>query len=155
MAKNIILSFERAEEMKDMKINGLTLQAIGNQYGLTRERVRQILNSYFPGEKLPKCKSMGKKRIPRIKKICKGCSSVFDALPSAKTNYCKNACRFLNFRFKVRYSKLLTDDEWREYYRERANYYYNKNKDTPRFKKKIKEYNKRAKEKRQNSKKYE
>lgn len=32
-------------KMFEMRLNGCTLQEIGNEFGITRERVRQILNS--------------------------------------------------------------------------------------------------------------
>lgn len=33
----------RRQEMRQMRLAGMTLQTIGDQYGMTRERVRQLL----------------------------------------------------------------------------------------------------------------
>ena len=38
---------ERALEIKKLRESGLTLQKIGNNYNISRERVRQILKSSF------------------------------------------------------------------------------------------------------------
>lgn len=41
---------ERAQAMVRLRYDErLTLQAIGKRYGLTRERVRQIINAYLAG----------------------------------------------------------------------------------------------------------
>ena len=40
--------------IKDMRESGLTLQSIGNHIGRTRERVRQILNEFYPDTQRPK-----------------------------------------------------------------------------------------------------
>lgn len=34
-------------QIKELRNQGLTLQAIGNQVGVTRERIRQILNEHY------------------------------------------------------------------------------------------------------------
>lgn len=36
---------KRQQDIKELRNQGLTYQAIGNRYNLTRERVRQIINS--------------------------------------------------------------------------------------------------------------
>ena len=42
----LIEKLARAKEIYQIRQEGKTLQAIGNQYHLTRERVRQIINWY-------------------------------------------------------------------------------------------------------------
>lgn len=82
---------------------GYTLQEIGNRVGVTRERIRQILNKYFGN---PKYCLMCGKRIPADRRYCPKCRIIFE----------KNPYRFLE---KRRGDNSKRCKKWRESHREK------------------------------------
>lgn len=63
----------RNEQMAEMRAAGKTLEEIGQHFGITRERVRQLVG-----------------KIP-ISKACEGCGSEMD---SAARQFCSEECRY-------------------------------------------------------------
>lgn len=49
----------RIKAIKEMRLKGMTLQAIGTKYGLTRERIRQICNTGKPHVVIHRKRPMG------------------------------------------------------------------------------------------------
>lgn len=78
---------KRAEEMKELKLKNMSLQQIGDFYGLTREAVRLILLKHFglKHRKTPKtfhCLVCNKPFGENPRKLCsKECSRVHQGLP--------------------------------------------------------------------------
>lgn len=81
---------ERAERMAEMYRSGVTLAEIGAAFGITRERVRQILNhSTLDAE------ARRKIRYPhgvRETRACEYCGTTFTAPRSRIKRYCKVEC---------------------------------------------------------------
>jgi hypothetical protein len=71
--------FKRDEEMMNLRLQGKTLQEIGNLYDVTRERVRQILlrlnikKPIVKKEKLTYYERSKKRFLDKIEKLEKGC----------------------------------------------------------------------------------
>lgn len=134
---------QRADAMRDLKISGKTLEEIGPMYGVSRERVRQILKSFFPDEVFPNKYNKGSFLVARVKNTCIYCGIVFETLPSAMKKRCSKSCP----SYKPVTGSTL--EEYHLYHAKRAmvNYYKRKAKDPVAFKEKNRRYNKNYSEK--------
>lgn len=123
---------ERGAKILKMRDNGLTLQQIGKEFGLSRERVRQIEINYLG---LP---ARGQHKLPDLKFKCKLCGKEFMARYRERT-YCSPRCFSLYLRSRGKSESERRRDKNR-YQKER----YQRFKDDPEFRKKVREYNRRA-----------
>jgi hypothetical protein len=73
------MTLKQIEEIKTKRLSGqYTLQELGNEYGVTRERIRQVVG-------VPKLRK-------RIKKDCPNCGKTF-IVGMAKRNLCFANCK--------------------------------------------------------------
>ncbi len=135
-------------DMADMKLEGKTLEEIGDKYKCTRENVRQKLSKYFPDIEFPNFQ--GKKHPPSkykmVNRKCETCKKPmkFRGTPSMiKKRFCNSECFGDRDGVKYRWSKMNYKQR-KEANLEKTMNYYNKHKNDPHFKAKIKEYNRRA-----------
>ena len=132
---------ERAYKMKCLRMEGKSLEYIGKEFSITRERVRQILKSFFPNEILPKLNNKGRKFVQRVKANCTFCGIEFEMFPRhvKKRMIC-------NFKTCPKFKPIQgrTPEEIRLFNRNRMREYNRKHKDDPHTKMKRKEYNRRA-----------
>lgn len=148
----------QAERYWKMFCDGLTLQDIANQVGVTRERVRQVLNRYYPEEyKLQKDEnSVGRlvkrlQALDEIKGICAHCKKEFSNAGGRR--FCSKECHRDSMR-KYEYPEWVngrsirrenfTKDEWRQINTLRGRFYYQTHKEEQR--KRSREYMKRTKD---------
>lgn len=136
--------------MADMKLEGKTLDEIGKKYKLSRERIRQILNQYFPDIDFPNAYH-GRPVDPskRVDITCKQCKKVITVLKSIlksrNITFCSNQC-YLDFHG---YNKLpvsinrMNPEQFKVWNAARSKSYYHAHKNDPHFKRKIQMYNRR------------
>ncbi len=134
-------------DISDLRLKGLTLKEIGKKKNLTGERIRQILQKYFPD--IPKrLESVG-----TIDKKCLRCSKISTYLnysANRKRIYCGLECRSLaRVTNGERGWRHLPLEEKRKYYRERMRLYYPKIKNKEWFKHTVWKNNTKATLKRQ------
>lgn len=131
----------RAKEMAYLRRKKLSLQEIADKFGITRERVRQILIERFPGEEFPNCLI-----VPKITFKCTECGKDKEIYPSQAHAYrfCSKACAKAN-RLKVAIashkptnSRFAPIELRRAYWRIRTKKYYEEHSHEPRFKARIK-----------------
>src|ERR1035437_6852263 len=141
-AKNI----KRATEFLEMKNKGMTLNEIGYVTKLTRERVRQILNGYFPNQVI-NVGSYRKEHREYIEFICDQCKKKYSEYEKAKIEnknktehqFCGIDC-FQTYRNTHKF--YHTEQERLEYYRKRGRRYYNEVlKKRPNFHSMIRKWN--------------
>lgn len=137
-------------DVADMRLEGMSLSQIGEKKGLSRERIRQILNRYFFDITFKKCSPPGRKRslVTFIKIECKFCKKI-----KTFRNFKENKKRkFCSFKCYMKYEgrKIgrnvsgMTKEEYRKYNRIRGRRYYRVHKYDPEFRAKIKKYNQTA-----------
>lgn len=81
---------QRQQTMLDeYSVSGVTLEAMGEKYNLTRERIRQIITKH------PDFYNVKAKKIFDTKKkvICKQCGNELLVMKSALTKFCNAQCR--------------------------------------------------------------
>lgn len=132
------MNINRADEMRDLRITGMTLDEIGKKYNLTRERVRQILKQFFPFEDL----NIYHKSLAYEDTVCGYCKKDMRCLVTKKTKYCSKICSGFGSR-KHQDALWKETPEYKAECAKRAYDYYHKHKNEPRHKAKIKEYNRR------------
>ena len=76
---------ERIIEMHERRVSGESLRNIGMRFGITRERVRQLIVKYYPEYVHPK------KNVKEIRE-CKFCGKKILDFKRAKTKYCSKRC---------------------------------------------------------------
>lgn len=132
---------KRAKEMLGKYNGGMTLERVGQEYGVTRERVRQLLVS--TGEYVSRPKS--KVRVI-YSLVCKQCKGSFNTFFPEKI-YCSTSCSRKGYVTKrwgeghvaVRNRSI---EEKRKYGRERMRlYYHNVLKKRPDFHERVRRYN--------------
>lgn len=121
-----ILNDRRVDHMFLMKKSGMTLEQIGLEYGVTRERVRQLIAS-MPGYVLHKC--VRKPTSVNIKRICLNCFSYFWIKKHIDKNkkYCRPQCGYESMRgmhYIKKPRKEADKEDWRRYWNERTKWYY-------------------------------
>lgn len=132
-------------EMADMKLSGMTYEAIAKKKGLTRQRIEQILKLFFPDIEFPNRSFY----IPKIQVTCIVCGTVKE-YPDYKMYRTRKYC---NVKCQVKLSpKKSTPEEKREYWRNRTLAFYHSHKHLPHYIAKHKEYNRTAHEKRKQAK---
>lgn len=129
---------KRAMEIYRLRLDGKTLKEIGIKFGLTRERVRQIIKIYYPEYKHPK-KTHILFGVPCANSKC---ANTFSKKNFEKRIYCSIKCSAEHRR------KNRTEEERKAILRERCLKYYHAHKHLPHFIKKRRQYNKNANEKR-------
>jgi hypothetical protein len=73
------MTLEQIEEIKEKRLSGnYTLQEIGNQYGVTRERIRQIVG-------VPNLRK-------HLEKMCINCGNTF-IITNVTRNLCRAGCK--------------------------------------------------------------
>ena len=142
-------------DIADMRMTGMTMLEIGKVKNLSRERIRQILITYFFDIEFPKniIRKTKSNKYPVIDFICKNCGIVKQksSCPSRIGQiFCKTDC-YLAFyrreRLTIPLSKM-TKEQYREWNNKRCNEYYKKHCHEPRFREKIREANRKYKLKR-------
>lgn len=97
------------ESIKELLIeyenSNMTLEQIGEIYGITRERVRQFYNEYLGRPKRLIIRSKYKKGI------CKFCGKEFEYLKNKNINFCSKKCKIDSFdkRNPIKNSKFLEE----------------------------------------------
>lgn len=84
----------RAEAMYDLRIKGLTYEEIGKEFGVSRERVRQI-GKILPPEKAQFFRNFSvikKTFIIREKRKCPKCGKLFEVRNTSSRKYCSWEC---------------------------------------------------------------
>ena len=133
-------------KIADDRMNGATLESIGRKLNLTRERIRQILQKYFPDLEFPDLRVKYSGRLKGGHMIpCKQCKKkiyVTKRLEEIR-KYCSQECFYKYRGFKKLPIPVtrMTKKQFQKYNRERCNMYYHKHKNELWFKQKIKERN--------------
>ena len=77
---------DRLEQIRELKISGLTYAQIGEKMGLSRQRIQQILAPQNKRYELLKTEING---------VCQGCGGMFDVLDRHHLDYSKDEVVFL------------------------------------------------------------
>lgn len=129
---------ERVAEMILLKQKGNSLQTIGNKFGITRERVRQLI-SKEPGYKSYKAQIF---RQPDVSVKCI-CGEIFTKRPYHSKKYCSIKCAI--HAMGKNYTKNLSREELLDYRnRRQINYYHTVLKHRPDFKEIVRKNNAKA-----------
>lgn len=93
-SRRSVVSWDRIEEMAKRKATGESLASIADDYGITRERVRQLIKKYEikHGIKLPRASFTANHTYDVMKK-CDGCGKLMKYLPSLPRMFCSRGCR--------------------------------------------------------------
>lgn len=142
----------RAEKMFDMYKSGQSLQEVGDEFGITRERVRQVLKSFFAEDhQLAKQESRAIRKMPETVDVpCKHCGTSFTKKRTAQARFCSDKCKFVHQGYpdwiqgRPMYPEAMTKEEWRIINNIRMKLNYKKN---PRIREKAKEWYHKNKEK--------
>lgn len=132
-------------EMFELKKQGLTLQEIGNRYGVSREYVRKLISSIDGYTELRQT-GLGN-RVERCDFICEQCGEKSKRLPGSVKNrkFCSMDCYVASKGKKRVYISSMTEEERKKYHADRARKYYNSIlKHKPGFKERVAQYNKKA-----------
>ena len=105
--------YQRTSEMSRLKLEGKTLQYIGDRFDISRERVRQILST--TGIKYPHAK-VGEK-VERENRTCPHCKNTFRIKKTLSKVFCSQKCHYA--------SKFKTPEQKRIYHLEKARQWYN------------------------------
>lgn len=140
----------RYMDYANRKLSGETLESIGDIYGVSRERIRQVLKMYFPDIKFPKQHHPA--TLSRVEKKCfrESCTNIMSGLNSyvSRHPYCSRQCYLINTGKNIVNISSMTKEEFRVFNNNRCkNYYHRVLKHKPDFQKKVKEYNRLASEK--------
>lgn len=130
---------ERAEKMASLRREGKSLEQIGEEFSLTRERVRQILIQSFPTETFRHAKILQYKTFE-----CKHCKKEKTVLLSifkySKLKFCSRKC-YADYKIACRKatgiptgSHFVSIAERRAYYSHAAKRWYERHKNDPAFK---------------------
>lgn len=138
---------KRAEEMSDLFEEGWTYAEIGRLFDVTRERVRQILNSHYGSHFAEKRKEITElrrnlsKEARTIEVACKNCSELFKKDKFQNKKYCSKKCA-RDKRMVNEYpdwvgdrgisKENFTEEEWREINRIRTRQSYHRHIDKRR-----------------------
>lgn len=139
----------------EMYCSGMRLQQIGKEIGKTRERVRQILNKYYPDEyQLQKDENSVRRLIDRqtqVVSVCRHCGK--ESKAEHPRVYCSRVCLRAHMK-KYEYPEWVGDrsirrenftkEEWKQINNFRTRMYYHTHREVQ--KKRIREYMKRTKE---------
>ena len=144
-------------ELADMKLAGKSLEEIAKVRGVSRERIRQILKQYFPDIKFPRHAGFrgGRLKDPNntIVVKCLRCGKpvyCYKNISKGIRKYCGQFC-FLTSRGRKKLPisiSQMTKEQYRIYHNKKCHDNYHKVHNDPAFKAKIKEYNRKANEKR-------
>ena len=99
--------------LTDLRRQGLTLEQIGRQVGLTRERVRQRLkrcgDPSLVGRAAPVHVRRRQKKIERLTRVCESCGVSFIAHSASEGQFCSRRCRWAgdHIRFCARAEKII------------------------------------------------
>lgn len=134
----------RACEMAELKTQGKSFEDIGVKFGLTRQRVQQILLQFFPNEKF---KRSNEEKIFKLR--CLNCLKEVCASSNRARyfKYCSFQCRSIYRGREVvklglpSTSKYASEEQKKLAYRIRTLAFYNRNKDKKWHKLKIKRNN--------------
>lgn len=126
---------ERIQKMWELRQEGFPIRLIGQIFGYTGERVRQILIEKYGQEAYKATKHQKPAPKPKVF-VCQQCYGKFTA--EQKRKYCTVECRRQAIT-KIVYpawvrgrrikQKNFTADEWRELLRIKARSYYRRNKE--------------------------
>lgn len=114
----------RADEWVRRRCEGETLESIGADYGLTRERIRQVTEKHSPHKPWDAIKAEHRALLAEVEEVrrttpkadCKTCGAgVF----GKKFTYCSDKCR--NIRAALRY--VVDEQEWKKHRQVMAQYY--------------------------------
>ena len=119
----------RSKEMFELKQQGKTLYEIGREYGLTGERVRQILNGYNPNWKHSARKHPLHPRVARKNVVCSNCNKSFEVRITDKRVFCSMECYG-----RTRVKSKMSPAQYEAYSIARRRAWYERNKDNPAFK---------------------
>lgn len=142
---------ERVGKMFQMKKDGRTLDDIGKDFGVTRERVRQLISG-VEGYKGLKCIPKGRKKLERVTKKCEfdKCNNdvVFIKSNPHPRRFCCQKCFILGMGRRIVGVSKMTHEQWLAFNNERTkNYYHRVLKHTPGFKDKVRKQNQDMKKK--------
>lgn len=129
---------ERNKKIVEMYDSGMSLAQIGLEFGVSRQRIQQIMDKMVPNTT-----EHNRHWKPPVDYICQQCGKTYTRhrCYNQKTKYCSHECAGIAKRF--------TREQHLEARRKRANDYYQKVlKGTEVFKQKTKERNARYKHKR-------
>lgn len=143
--KKVSAKLFRAEKIFEMYKSGHSLQEVGDAFGITRERVRQIIKHFF-GEEQEKAKEASRaiRKMPETVDVpCKRCGVSFTKKRAAQTRYCSDKCKFVHVGYpdwiqgRPMYPEAMTKDEWRIINNIRMKLNYKK---SPRIREKAREW---------------
>lgn len=75
----------------------MTLEQIGHELGITRERVRQIVKTYFSPENFAAFHAVDMRKVKPAERVCSFCSKSFTTKNHARI-FCSNRCFGLSHR---------------------------------------------------------
>ena len=87
----------RLKQMIALRESGRTLEDVGADFGISRERVRQLLAGAGREDLLDTGILRGRGTVPRVKCKCRQCGRVEEKIPStaSRYTYCSRECRDL------------------------------------------------------------
>lgn len=107
---------ERSTKMLALYNSGKKLAEVGKVYGITRERVRQILAK----------EGYERHRIEKEIRACKVCNKIILVYPSSKREFCSHKCNGIGRRRRTdaKYSKMTTKSCAKCKKRKRISFFY-------------------------------
>ncbi len=121
---------KKVAEIAELKMSGKSLQEIAVLYGLSRERIRQILKA--TGLVFPRAT----RKNVRVEMVCLECSKTFYIAPSIKygRKFCSKKCSVVYKKIHRITPPKEAIEEWKKWHNAKMKEWYRKHKDSPSHK---------------------